>query len=523
MSSTLIMRRELRAQARHASNYWLRACGAMLASIVFGALALHQQEPAPVFGARLLATLHTALMAGIWIFGPALTADCISSEKREGTLGLLVLTPLTAASIVVGKCSIHLLRAWVLWLACVPVLTIPFLLGGVSWVDVLTAVTLEFCSVLLVLAAGLLGSAIAAKAGRAFALAESIAVCLALLLGILLATTLALLLPVRPVVYRDLPLLAICLSTGLIEVAAWGSLLSLAGLHVWLLTLAAALLFSALVCLVAILLSASFLRRTWRDQPPSAATLRRRQRWFGPRFCVSSFRRAMRRKLDRNPIGWLQERSVASRVARWIWFGAVLVVELPGLVNRDLETRPLQAYAIAFLLLGLAFSSARSFREERQNGIWEMLLVSPLSARDLVAGRLRGLWAQFVPAIVVVLCALLGRAEPVDFVIILLMGLTSFLTVPLVGLYLSLRLSHLLVAWLGTFAFAVLWPITLMALAPEVLHFLHDKWGCWQPECLLRWTQERPFGWFWVAQLPLAFACAALVFRGIRQQQVGRR
>jgi ABC-type transport system involved in multi-copper enzyme maturation permease subunit len=520
MNSTLILRRELGAQSRQASNYWLRVCGALLVSIVFAVLAVQEQEPAPVFGARLLATLHTALLAGIWIFGPALTADCISGEKREGTLGLLVLTPLTASSLVVGKSLIHLLRAWALWLACVPILTIPFLLGGIGWVDVLSAVTLEFCSVLLVLASGLLGSAMAAKAGRAFALAECIAVCMALLLGLVLATTFALLIPIRPVLYRELPRLAVALSSGLMEE---GRLLSLSGLPVWLLTLGISLLFSAVICLLVILISAWLLKRTWRDEPPSAATLRRRQRWFAPRFGVSSFRRAMRRKLDRNPIGWLQARSVGSRVARWIWFGVVLVTDLSGIINPDLEIWPLRAYVIAFLLLGLAFTSARSFREERQNGIWEMLLVSPLSARDLVVGRLRGMWAQFVPAMIVVFCALLGRHEVVDFAVILLMVLTSFLTVPLVGLYLSLRVQNLLVAWLGTFAFAVLWPITLMALAPEVLHFLRDQWKWWQPEWLLRLTEQRPFLWFWVAQAPPAFACAALVFRGIRQQQVSRR
>ena len=60
MSFTLILRRELGAQARHASSYWLRVCGALLVSIVFAVLAVQEQEPAPVFGARLLATLHSA-------------------------------------------------------------------------------------------------------------------------------------------------------------------------------------------------------------------------------------------------------------------------------------------------------------------------------------------------------------------------------------------------------------------------------------------------------------------------------
>lgn len=53
MGSKLILRRELVAQARHASNYWLRVCGGLLVSIVFAALALEQDEPATAFGVRL--------------------------------------------------------------------------------------------------------------------------------------------------------------------------------------------------------------------------------------------------------------------------------------------------------------------------------------------------------------------------------------------------------------------------------------------------------------------------------------
>jgi ABC-type transport system involved in multi-copper enzyme maturation permease subunit len=166
MGSKLILRRELGAQARHASNYWLRVCGGLLVSIVFAALALEQDEPAAAFGVRLLASLHTALLLGIWIFGPALTADAISGEKQAGTLGLLVLTPLRASSMIIGKNLVHLLRGLTFWLGCAPILMIPLLLGGIGWIDVLSALTLQLCSVVLVLASGLLASVLAGRSDR---------------------------------------------------------------------------------------------------------------------------------------------------------------------------------------------------------------------------------------------------------------------------------------------------------------------------------------------------------------------
>ena len=47
----------------------------------------------------------------IWVLVPLLVADCLSRERREGTLGLLFLTPLTANDIVIAKGLSHGLRA----------------------------------------------------------------------------------------------------------------------------------------------------------------------------------------------------------------------------------------------------------------------------------------------------------------------------------------------------------------------------------------------------------------------------
>ena len=54
-------------------------------------------------GGALFGSLHSALFLAIWVLVPLLTADCISRERREGTLGLLFLTRLRAGGIVVAK------------------------------------------------------------------------------------------------------------------------------------------------------------------------------------------------------------------------------------------------------------------------------------------------------------------------------------------------------------------------------------------------------------------------------------
>jgi ABC-type transport system involved in cytochrome c biogenesis permease component len=61
------------------------------------------------------------------------TADCLSEEKREGTLGLLFLTDLKGADIVLGKLAATSMRGFYGFLAVFPVLAIPLLLGGITW------------------------------------------------------------------------------------------------------------------------------------------------------------------------------------------------------------------------------------------------------------------------------------------------------------------------------------------------------------------------------------------------------
>ena len=67
------------------------------------------------------------LLSGVWF-----TADCLSEEKREGTLGLLFLTDLKGYDVVFGKLVATSLNGFYAVLAVVPILALPLLLGGVT-------------------------------------------------------------------------------------------------------------------------------------------------------------------------------------------------------------------------------------------------------------------------------------------------------------------------------------------------------------------------------------------------------
>src|SRR6266853_2926340 len=98
-------------------------------------------------------------------------------ERREGTLGLLFLTRLRATDIVTAKCLTHGLRALTLWLAALLVLTIPFLLGGVSWIQALLSVAINFSAICWALAAGLLASAWSKRWARSLLAAAVLSIC----------------------------------------------------------------------------------------------------------------------------------------------------------------------------------------------------------------------------------------------------------------------------------------------------------------------------------------------------------
>ena len=139
---------------------------------------------APAFGRELFTALHSTLFGAIWVLVPMLTADCISRERREGTLGLLFLTPLKGPDIVVAKGVAQGLRAMTLGLAVLPVLTIPFLLGGVSWTEASLSVILNANAMCWALAAGLLASAWSKAWLRALLLAAILAFAFLLLLSV---------------------------------------------------------------------------------------------------------------------------------------------------------------------------------------------------------------------------------------------------------------------------------------------------------------------------------------------------
>ncbi len=89
-----------------------------------------------MFAAQLGIAIFSALKWIAWVTacasGVFLTADCLSEEKREGTLGLLFLTDLRGFDVVIGKLFATSLRSFYGLLAIFPVMALSFVMGGVG-------------------------------------------------------------------------------------------------------------------------------------------------------------------------------------------------------------------------------------------------------------------------------------------------------------------------------------------------------------------------------------------------------
>src|SRR6516225_9462849 len=169
-----VISRELRAAARHGFTSYLRTVGAGTA--LFVCLLYGLGHVGQIQGAGLFASLHLTLFLTIGLFVPILTADCISRERREGTLGLLFLTGLSASTIVIAKGLANGLRALTFWLAVIPVAALPLLLGGITWGHALQCGLVDFSALCLALAAGLLASSATKVRHRALIVAISLSV-----------------------------------------------------------------------------------------------------------------------------------------------------------------------------------------------------------------------------------------------------------------------------------------------------------------------------------------------------------
>lgn len=512
MLSFPLIGRELLAQARNRATYSARIGWGLAAIGVLAFFALTFPEHT-INGRALLGVVHGCLAVMLLFLAPITVADTISREKRDGTLGLLLLTPLTPRQVVVGKLVSHCLRLFYSALMMLPFLMLPMLMGGVALREFLFCVSILVAQSIIGLGAGLIASAFATS----FAAAITWSMCLAISFSLLFSAG------ATNFIYSFSPpgfggsvpwgirIFLFGPGTLLVPVQALEILNSIMGgriLTTWPIKPAIALQTALLLLsLLLLLFSFAFAARKVARHACSGRETKRQEIirkkfltpvWRGP------FRRSMSRKLDRNPFIWLENRATWARAARWLMLLIVLALEtffVTVMPSRH-EFIGNHFFIFAVLAIFMTFKSASSFQREKECGAFELLLVTPLDEQAIFRGRLRAVWAYYLPTLATVFTlGLWGLtwtqnffyAEPTELgaAVNFLSLFLSFVTIPVCGLCFALRSKSFLGSLVATGGLGLIAPICIwfasngllwmgktrgMRLPAQIYDFINELW-----------------------------------------------
>lgn len=414
MNALPIVHRELRIASRKRGTYVSRAVVAgivvLLWLILSVASARHMSTPElakTLFYTYGILAMVYALLSGVFF-----TADSLSAERRDGTLGLLFLTDLRGFDVVLGKLAATSWHGVYSLLVIVPVLGLPLLMGGVSHGEMARLVVVVLSSLYYSLALGLLISTLCRR------LVTVVVVTFLILLlqcGLpwaiaALADEFGALRAERNPFIWLCPFTSVAFLPDLMYRGASGAGAWFSGrmLYWWPVLVMAGL---GTICLGT---ACGLLPRRWRrEQEPR--TTKHATTVPGGGAATDNPAEAVRRSASRkrtshralteaNPYRWLvlRERSlnrwltVVFAVLCFVCLGFLALSLIDQMDDFGLFTALISAFALHVVFKGwLALESSRRFCEDRQSGAMELLLVTPVQARDVVQGELAGLSRNF--------------------------------------------------------------------------------------------------------------------------------
>ena len=395
-----IVTRELRVAARRRSTYWQRA-GAAVGVILIGAwlyLVMESQSPKRLstylFGALTAGALFYALLSGL-----RATADCLSSEKREGTLGLLFLTDLKGYDVILGKLAATSLNSFYSVVAVVPVLAIPLLMGGLTPGEFGRMALVTINALFFSLSLGMVASSLSRSAQKAVALTVLLLITLTALspaiggLGVAVGKS------------RRLHSMLMWPSPGFSYALAWDTPYRAQVREFWY-----SILTTHGIGWLCLALASFVAPRSWQDRPANIQKLRWRERWrwwaYGDLAERVSFRRHL---LNQNAFFWLAARSRVKPALVWAFLGLVGCAWVWGLAKFHRDWLNESVFVTTAIILNLviriwfAGEATRQLSDERRAGTLEMLLSTPLTVREILQGQLLALARQFFKPVLVII------------------------------------------------------------------------------------------------------------------------
>lgn len=479
MSFLPIVERELRIAARRRLTYWARLYAAGFLLLIFGMVML-------IFSS-VGAFLNRGQMAFNWMkwitfiyaasMGVFMPADALSEEKREGTLGLLFLTDLRGYDVVLGKLICISLQSFYGMVAVCPILALPLLVGGVTigefWRTILALCDTLFLSVVLGLFVSsmnreLLKAMNAAFFANLFFIAGLPWLDLALVRW-------------DPTKFR--PVLSLA-SPGFLFVNApqWHSS------AFWY-----ALVLQFLLGWMLLIITSLIVPRSWQEKSSdNTGFWANLNTWL--RFGGKQARLAFRKKvLGGDPMLWISLRDDWLRkfafAVTFLLTGSVAWSLCSNWGKSATSTYAYTSHLVLYLLITLWISSqaCRTSVEGVRSGVYELILVAPMSPRQIVRSQWLALFRTFwLP---VLLVALIGVATETSMLVSTMKafpkgttasasgGIESYYVMDMIfgainfvllcaalgcfGLWMGLRTRKISVAILKTFVFVLVVPFII--------------------------------------------------------------
>ncbi len=387
----------LRQNSRKRWTYWSRvaAVGGMSIFVIPLVLAIGEYGVGAAPFGSIIAGFSPFVLLILLNIGAAATIDCIASEKREGTLGLLFLTDLKGWDIVLGKLAAAFTQIWMSWLAMLPLAALLVLTGGFTWQDIARIVLAIGNGLFCGAAAGLLGSSLCRERKNA----TNIAGLWVLATCILPPAAAGLLLQYTNL--KTLPEVLFAIGPGPGFFRAFSSVGGPTPGDVWIQLLA-----SHGVAWVAVGLACRFTPRRWQDRPARDATP-------NPAITAAPARTQTRHRdlLGREPFAWLMLRYHWSPTL--LWCGLAFGLGLFGLIQHFAKLDRFEE--IVTLSVWLAFFAHFLFKskigaeatqgiyDQKRSGALEHLLLTGVTPWAVVAAHWRSLRRQFGPPMLALL------------------------------------------------------------------------------------------------------------------------
>jgi ABC-type transport system involved in multi-copper enzyme maturation permease subunit len=433
MSLPPIVERELRVAARLPRTFNIRVLVVTGVAVVgFLMILVGSLSPSPSGAGRgTFLTLSYMILAFCLLEGIRTASDCVSRERRQGTLGFLFLSDLTGYDVVLGKLAANSIPSVCGLISVLPVLALSLLVGGVLAAEFWRMALALLCALFCSLCAGILVSSHCSSQHRA-------------LTGTLVFIVLwiwAPLVSAVPHICALSPLTAFfnAPETGYRRGAVdyWASV-------------AGALLFNG-AALAWAALAVSRLR-SGSDFSPFQNW---RARWIpGKRGRTGALAARRPKQLDLNPVFWLASRDMSTPWTGWL----LLVVAISAVITVASPLASSFRFSITLMIMVnfalkvlVAARACRSLAEARANHALEMMLCTPLSAEDILRGQTMAIREAFSRPVAYLFaaetlgCAALmyvsGSAPP------LLAGFALLIAGPLYFGLLSLDLMA--VTWVG--------------------------------------------------------------------------